>query len=298
LNIGVIYKNLLDEDFKVLSALERVLLNREYTPIQLLEKNTGIHEEKLVLILRKLHGLKLVKKETIMGEKCFRLTFLGYDMLAIKALARANIIEAIGDKIGVGKESDIYIGLAPGGLQVAVKFLRIGRTSFRQTKRVRVWTRGKIADWYQQSKICAEREFKALQALHKVGALVPKPMGFNRHVVVIEFIDGLELYERPNLENPLGVLSKILETISIAYHKAQIVHGDLSEYNILVRREDETPFIIDWPQYVYRDDPSAPELLKRDVFYVVRFFNRVYRLSVNPQESLNSVLNWKETFNY
>lgn len=296
-NIGIIYRSLTDDDFKVLFTLEKSLVNHEYVPLRTLEKLCGMYEEKLQLILGKLHNLKLVKRETISGEKMYRLTYLGYDMLAIRALAKTNVIEALGDIVGTGKESEIYLGLAPGGVRVAVKFLRIGKTSFRQTARVRPWVRDKSLSWYAQSKIAAEREFKALKELVTHKAYVPSPLGYNRHVVVVEFIDGVELYERPPLENPENVLDKILVTIAVAYHKAQIVHGDLSEYNVLVRRGDETPFIIDWPQYVYRDDPSAGELLKRDVHYIVKFFNKVYGAKVSLEEAVRRVLEWHEKEN-
>jgi RIO-like serine/threonine protein kinase fused to N-terminal HTH domain len=289
--MGLIYKSLTDEDFKVLLALEKSLTNREYAPLQVIEKISGIYEEKLQLILRKLHDLKLVKRETISGEKMYRLTYLGYDMLAIRSLAKANVLEAIGDKIGVGKESEIYLGLAPEGLQVAVKFIRIGKTSFRQTMRVREWARDKPqTSWYEQSKIAAEREFIAIKELTSYKAHVPNPIGYNRHVVVTEFIEGVELYRRPSLENPGKVLSEILFTLTIAYHRAGIIHGDLSEYNILIRKSDEKPFIIDWPQYVYREDPSARDLLKRDVFYIVKFFNKVYGTSLEPESVFNTII--------
>jgi RIO kinase 2 len=290
LNVGVVYRSLVDEDFKVLLALERALARREYAPLQLIERLSGIHEEKLVLILRKLHGLKLVKRETIAGEKMYRLTYLGYDVLAIRSLANANVIEAIGDKIGVGKESELYLALAPGGVQVALKFLRIGRRSFRQTRRTRIWARGEITSWYEQSKLAAEREYKALLELHPKGTSVPRPHGYSRHVVVIEYIDGVELYERPPLSDPGVVLAEILNTISKAYHEVGIVHGDLSEYNIIIRKSDERPFIIDWPQYVYRDDPSARDLIKRDVYYIVRFFRKVYGVEKDPEEALREIL--------
>lgn len=292
-NLGILYKSLTDEDFKVLYALEKYIDNREYVPLQLLEKYSGLYEEKLQLILIKLHDLNIVKRETVSGNKMYRLTMLGYDMLAIRALARANIIEAIGDKIGVGKESEIYLGLAPGNIQVAVKLLRIGRISFRQTKRVRIWTREKELSWYKQSKFAAEREFKALKELVNHSSNVPLPLGYNRHAVVIEFIDGVELYKRPLLREPNSVLRQLLDTIAISYHKAQIVHGDLSEYNVLVRRIDEKPFIIDWPQYVYREDPTANELIRRDVYYIVRFFNKVYGTNLDPEIALSEVLSWK-----
>ncbi|MEM0326948.1 MAG: RIO1 family regulatory kinase/ATPase, partial [Desulfurococcaceae archaeon] len=79
-----------------------------------------------------------------------------------------------------------------------------------------------------------------------------------------------------------------------AYHKASIVHGDLSEYNILVRKQDEVPFIIDWPQYVYRDDPQAVDLLKRDVSYVVKFFSKTYGVELKINEALDYVVKWSK----
>ncbi|MCC6047388.1 MAG: serine/threonine protein kinase [Desulfurococcaceae archaeon] len=290
MNIGALYRSLVDEDFKVLAALEKALVGREHAPVDVVERLSGIHGGRFLTTLRRLHKMRLVRREVVAGATMLRLTYLGYDMLALRALVRANVLEAIDGRVGVGKESEIYLGLAPGGTRVAVKFLRIGRASFRQTRRLRAWARDRSMTWYEQSKVCAEREFKALQELHPLSALVPRPVGYSRHVVVTEFIDGVELYERPELEDPGRVLDLILETVSIAYHRARIVHGDLSEYNIMVRREDEVPFIIDWPQYVYRDDPTAPDLLRRDVHYVVKFFNKVYRLRVDPEEALRRVL--------
>jgi RIO kinase 2 len=292
--IALIYKSLLRDDFRVLSVLERAHARREYVTLQILEKLTGFHEEKLLLILSKLHELGLIKGETISGEKAYRLTYLGYDMLAIRALVNRNVIEAMGDKVGEGKESEIYLALAPGNVQVAVKFLRIGRTSFRQTVRRRTWTSGLSLPWYKQSRIAAEREFKALKELSAYKAYVPTPLGYNRHVVVIEYIDGLELYRKPPLKDPEAVLLMVLDTIATAYHKASIVHGDLSEYNILVRKQDEVPFIIDWPQYVYRDDPQAADLLKRDVSYVVKFFSKTYGVELKIDEALDYVVKWSK----
>jgi RIO kinase 2 len=290
--LGILYKSLFEDDFKVLLALERLHVKREYVPLSMIEKETGIYEDKLVLILGKLHNLGLVKRESIGDEKMYRLTYTGYDMLALRSLVRANVLEALGDKISVGKESEIYEGLAPGNMRVAVKFLRLGKTSFRKTVRVRDWATETSLSWYKQSMIAAEREYKALRELVPHKALVPVPFGYNRHVVVIEFIDGVELYEKPDLEDPMGVLVNILETLAIAYHKASIVHGDLSEYNILIKRDDEKPYIIDWPQYVYKDDPRALDLLKRDIFYIVRFFRKKYRVEISVDEAIKRIIEY------
>ena len=290
-NMGIIYKSLTDEDFKVLASLEKALIEREYVSLQLIEKTSNIYEDKLRLILTKLHGLKLVKAKIISSERAYRLTTLGYDMLAIRALVKTDVIEAIGDKVGVGKESDIYLGLSRNGLQVVIKLLRIGRTSFRQTLRKREWAiMDRKLSWYEQSKVAAQREYNALKELTMHNALVPRPLGYNRHVVVVEYIDGIELYKRPMLKGPESVLRDIITTIKIAYNKAMVVHSDLSEYNILIRRIDEKPFIIDWPQYVHSNEQQAAELLRRDVYYIVRFFRRIYGVKVDPDEILANII--------
>jgi len=287
--IGLIYKQLTPVDFQVLEAIERFINRYEYVPIEVIERASRVPETRLSLILHKLHELKLVKRITVSGYKAFRLTYLGLDMLALRALVNKNVLEAIGDRIGVGKESDIYHGKAVGGVDVIVKFLRIGRRSFRRTRITRSWGEDPKYTWFHQSKIAAEREFKALKELYGLEALVPRPFAYNRHVVVIEYINGVELYTRPELKDPFSVLHRILETVKIAYLNAGIVHGDLSEYNILVNIDEDKPYIIDWPQYVYRDEPNANDLLKRDVEYIVRFFNKVYRVGVDVERALKYV---------
>ncbi|MET1159950.1 MAG: RIO1 family regulatory kinase/ATPase [Thermoprotei archaeon] len=287
--IGLIYKQLTDRDFRVLAALEKNIGKYEYVPLEVIEKTAKIPETHIVLSLSKLHRLKLVKRVTVAGTKAFRLTYLGLDMLALRALVKMNVLEAIGDRIGVGKESDIFKGLAPGGKEVIVKFLRIGRTSFRRTRIVRSWGEDPRFTWFHQSKVAAEREFKALRELYSVEAAVPYPLAYNRHVVVTEFINGVELYTRPDLEDPKRVLDVILETLRKAYVEVGIIHGDLSEYNVLVDVENNMPYIIDWPQYVYREDPSAEQLLRRDVEYIIRFFKKNYGVEVSVEDALKYV---------
>lgn len=289
--LAEIYKQLTEEDFRALLAIEAGMKRgREYVPLELVIKLSNTHEEKLSLILGKLHELKLVRKQIIGGTRGYRLTNIGHDMLALRHLVRSNVIEALDGKMGVGKESEIYLGLAPGGIKVAVKVLRIGRTSFRRAAIVRDWGLGPGATWYKISMIAAEREFKALKELYFHKAKVPAPLGYNRHVVVIEYIEGPQLYTRPRLSDPEGALRSIIETLRIAYRECSIVHGDLSEYNVLIRAKDEAPFIIDWPQFVYKDSPAAMDLLRRDVTYISRFFYRVYGVRSIAEELLKNVI--------
>jgi len=69
---------------------------------------------------------------------------------------------------------------------------------------------------------------------------------------------------------------------------ARLVHGDLSEYNILISESGRFAFI-DWPQSVSADDPRADHLLARDVSNILRFFDKKYRVSVPLKDALDFV---------
>ena len=292
--VGIIYRQLTDRDFRVLNAIEKGMASYKYVPLEVIERYTRIPETKLELSLSKLHRLKLVKRQYMM-YKGYRLTYLGLDMLALKYFVDRDIVVALGDRIGVGKESELFKALAPGDINVIIKFLRIGRTSFRSTRRVRAFADNPRYDWYRQSKIAAEREYKALHEIYLVGGSVPKPLAYNRHSVVIGYINGIELYKKPDLLDPYETATIILDTLRKAFIDVGIIHGDLSEYNVLVDRDTGKPYIIDWPQYVEKLHPSAEKLLRRDIEYIVRFFKKNYRVILDTNRALKYVKGELET---
>jgi RIO kinase 2 len=73
------------------------------------------------------------------GNKCdgYKLTFLGYDYLAIQTFMKRGLIKDVICKIGVGKESDIYKCVNPEGEFIVLKLTRLGRNSFRSIKKNR-----------------------------------------------------------------------------------------------------------------------------------------------------------------
>jgi RIO kinase 2 len=83
-----------------------------------------------------LHRFKLVYHEQ-KGYDGYRLTYAGYDMLALNAFINKGLIIGLGRKIGVGKESDVYMAQNADGQEVVLKFNRLGRTSFRSIKKKR-----------------------------------------------------------------------------------------------------------------------------------------------------------------
>ncbi|BEP18268.1 serine/threonine-protein kinase RIO2 [Pyrofollis japonicus] len=289
--IALTYKKLVDRDFKVLAVIEREMSRYEYVPVEVIERRVRMPSTHVAMVLQKLNSLKLVRRR--IGEYVgYRLTYLGLDMLALRSLVERGLLSALGDKLGVGKESDVYSGLTPAGERVIVKFHRVGRTSFQRVVRVRHYAASKpYSSWFELAKVAGQREFRVLEELYKVGALVPKPIGYSRHVVVTEYIEGVELYLYENPVNPESMLYKILETLRKAYLDVGVVHGDLSEYNVLVAivDEEELPYIIDWPQYVEREHPAAEQLLRRDVEYITRFFRKKYRVQVDAEKALRYI---------
>jgi len=276
------------EDLKVLRALEELMTSYEYVPVEAIKKASGLHLRELTYRLDRLHEMGLIRR-WIGPYTGYVLRMAGHDLLALHALVKADILEAFGKPLGVGKEADVYDALMPGGRRVAVKFHRLGRVSFRQTRRLRGYVaEGVWADWYIRSRSAAKREFKALRLAFSAGVSVPEPIARNRHVVVMDIIEGVELAEVSELPDPWATLIEILSNVRKAYLRAGIIHADLSEFNVIIR-PDVSILIIDWPQFVQKDHPNALELLERDVKTVLRFFKRKFGLVVESSAALGFV---------
>ena len=72
-----------------------------------------------------------------------------------------------------------------------------------------------------------------------------------------------------DMKNPADTYATILKYIDILYNKTELVHGDLSEFNILY---GDQPYLIDMGQSVTRDHPRAYQFLMRDIRNINRFF--------------------------
>lgn len=283
-----VFKKMDDADFKTLAAIETNMKTFEYVPVEEIARTSEQFPEETQYHLKRLHqfGLVVGRREVYVG---YALNYAGYDALAINALVKGGVLEAFGRPLGVGKEADVYDALTPGGNRIAVKFLRLGRTSFRQTRRKRGYlAEDKRASWLYQSSLAAEKEFEALRRVHEAGVRVPEPLRRNRHVIVMSMIDGFKLADFVRLRGAKGVLKEVLLNVRRAYSKAGIVHGDLSEYNVVLETTGHV-LIIDWPQSVEKTHPSAEKLLARDVENIVGYFSRKFRVRADAEEALRYV---------
>ena len=101
-------------------------------------------------------------------------------------------------------------------------------------------------------------------------------------------IEGDQLSKYKEIGDPEKVLKEILRNVSKAYVKAHVIHGDLSEYNIILQPDGHI-LIIDWPQYVKTDHANAEELLERDLKNVLTFFSRKFNVKVALEEAYDYV---------
>ena len=90
----------------------------------------------------------------------YKLAHQGCDFLALRVLLARGHVAALGNHVGVGKESDTYPVQAPGGDTVLPKFHRPGRVSFRAVKSNRGYPQHRVAaSWLCPSRLSATKEF-------------------------------------------------------------------------------------------------------------------------------------------
>ena len=282
-----VYKELESEDFRILHIIEAGMSTHEYVPKEQIQKHSKLPMDRVDFILGKLNklGLTYRTQETYNGHT---LNYAGYDSLAINALVKADVIESFGKTLGVGKEADVFDALNAEGKRIAIKFHRLGRISFRQTRRKRSYSR-EHSTWLFQSHIAAEKEFEAMKMVYAKGVAVPEPISHNRHVVAMGMIEGAQLYKYKDIGKPEKILKDILRNVRKAYLKAGIIHGDLSEYNIILQPDGHL-LIIDWPQAVKTDHANAAEYLERDIRNVLVFFCRKFNIKLAEKEACEYVI--------
>ncbi|MDS0277648.1 serine/threonine-protein kinase RIO2 [Halomicroarcula sp. S1AR25-4] len=270
-NVASVMPELEPEDFHLLSGVEQGMRFSEYVNREKLTEFSRLSAENVDYRLDRCEDRELVERKTIQYEG-FKLTFEGYDALALHTFVERDTIEGFGAPLGVGKESDVYE--VQSYKPMALKYHREGYTNFREVMRERDYTSDRDhVSWLYTARKAAEREYEALETLYP-DVSVPQPIDTNRHAIVMEKVDGVEL-SRTGLEpeQVVPVLELILDEMQTAYGEG-FVHADMSEYNVFVTTQGVVVF--DWPQAVPTDHENARELLTRDVDNIVSYFQRKY----------------------
>ncbi len=202
-------------------------------------------------------------------------------------LAEYAGVDRVLGTIMTGKEADVLLA-EKRGRKVALKVYRAftGREEKREERAYRTED-GEVVRRVERGD-AALREFSRLKRAYEAGVRVPEPYDARPGVIVMEYIPGEPLYRAPDLEDPETVLDDLVRQVERLAVKAELVHGDLSAFNVLVS-DDEVPYIIDLSEAKGVKEPGAMELLRRDVENLVDFFNRKYDVSRDVDEVVERV---------
>ena len=276
-----------EDDLLVLRSIEWAMRRFQFVPVEQVKFYARMDKSKTQYRLDKLHKSGILQRNSQLGYVGYQLISESYDILALHSLVTKDIIVSIGDPIGRGKESDVFFAKTPQGENVAVKIHRIGQTSFRQVRRLRNYIKNRRhISWLYVSRLSAEREFLALERIENLEINSPKPIGQNRHMVVMSLIDGMELSNHPPVENPQKILNDILHQVDILFMQGKLIHCDLCEYNILVTPTEDIR-IIDFPQWESTDHPNALSYMARDLENIDNFFQKTYNIGFNVDDRLD-----------
>jgi RIO kinase 1 len=194
-----------------------------------------------------------------------------YDMMT------GGIIDSVRFPISTGKEGNVFYAEDADGDPVALKIFRTSTSTFKRVgKYIEGDPRFKGLTGNRRKLIYAwaNKEFRNLQRYYEAGIPVPEPISYSKNCLVMEYI-GNENCPAPQLrdvvlEDPNDIYDEVVSFIIDGYQDARLVHGDMSEYNILML--DGQPILIDCGQAVTADHFNSKELLKRDIDNVNRFF--------------------------
>ncbi|MCD6403027.1 MAG: hypothetical protein J7K98_01715 [Candidatus Aenigmarchaeota archaeon] len=278
------------KDIAILRVLDGLRGSFEFVLISKISEKTPFSQDFIFKRLEKMNKLKLVELRKYEVEWGCRITQKGMDTLAVWNFKTHDVIKTLLTEIGVGKESVIYSAITPDNNFAVLKFHRYYAVEFERIKNslayVAIKWRGeelKIEDYMiDVPRAKAQVEFKVMKILHEKGFSVPKPLDLDRHVIAMEMVcdePGVpsRLLKDLRLTNPKEAKEAILEEYMEIVEKAGVIHGDLSEYNIMIKKTGEF-FIIDWPQAVPKDFENADKLLERDLENINNYFWKYYRV--------------------
>jgi len=209
----------------------------------------------------------------------------------LQPLLEEGLIDGVVRQLMSGKEAMVFVVRCGDEARCAKVYKEPEKRSFRQavdytenrktknTRQARAMAKGTRFGRKAQEHAWQSAEVDALYRLAAAGVRVPKPYIFHEGVLLMELVADEHGEAAPRL-NDLSLTPDqardyherlIREVVRMLC--AGVVHGDLSEFNILV--DSEGPVIIDLPQAVdAAGNNHAPSILERDVVNLRNYFGR------------------------
>ena len=221
------------------------------------------------------------------GEKfkTYKNVFDNFTERNIFKLISEGYFESLQSPISIGKEANIFSAITKDNKNVILKIYRLETCDFnRMYDYLRLDPR---YEYMKRSKrkiifVWTQREYRNLIKAREAGVTVPTPINFMHNILVEEFIGNMDSRNKradaaPKVkdlypEDRKKFFEKVIKNMRKLY-KAELVHADLSEFNIL--NHNEEPIFIDFGQCTSLKDSMAEEYLERDIRNICRFFKKV-----------------------
>jgi RIO kinase 1 len=214
-------------------------------------------------------------------------------LLTLYRMISKRVFITLDHPISTGKEGNVFKATDEKGEPLAVKIYRTSTSTYKKLtkyitgdprfRNIPKDRRGIIFLW-------AQKEYKNLLRMSSAGIQCPKPKKLLKNVLVMEYIGSEEqaapMLKDIELSDPEYEFESIKSMIGDLYQNAKLVHGDLSEYNVLVNKNE--CFLIDVGQSVVLEHPLASELLVRDVTNISRYFRKL-GVKINESEVLEHI---------
>jgi len=209
----------------------------------------------------------------------------------IQPLVDDGLVDNVLRQLMSGKEATVYVVQCGTEIRCAKVYKEASKRSFKQAvlynegrkvrngRRARAMEKGSKFGRKQQEEVWQNAEVDALYKLADAGVRVPQPYGCFGGVLLMELITDEEGFAAPRLndvsmseeqaiEDHSDIMQHIVRMLSVG-----IVHGDLSEFNVLV--DEWGPVIIDLPQAVDASaNNNAKSMLLRDVNNMTTYFSQ------------------------
>ena len=209
----------------------------------------------------------------------------------IEPLVEDGLVDKVIRQLMSGKEATVYVVQCGDEIRCAKIYKEANQRSFHQavhytegrkvknSRQARAMEKGSSYGRKEQEAAWQHSEVDALYKLAAAGVRVPHPYGFYEGVLLMELVADEHGEPAPRLND-----LKLTEEQAREFHAmlirqvvlmlcAGIVHGDLSEYNILV--DGKGPVIIDLPQAVdAAANNNASRMLERDVENLANYFGQ------------------------
>lgn len=198
-------------------------------------------------------------------------------LMTLYELANKGVYSELNGVVSTGKEARVYWGVTADGVDVAVKIYLVSSSDFKKRAQYVVGD-PRFTNFRRDSRGIAElwarKEYTNLSQAYEAGVSVPKPGVYQGNVLTMEFIgeDGVPAPKLLETDVTKKDYLQVVSEIKKLFSKAEIVHADLSEYNIF--KLNKKIVLFDLGSAVSTRHPLAREFLKRDIHNLNHFFDK------------------------